>query len=102
MESAVSRVIVGKWGKNLAVRLPSEIVRAVGVNSGERLDIEAHNGEIIIRRAIPRFTLEELFRGKTPEEWRAAYTDAFDWGPDVGRGGVEGRRRRPTRPTPAI
>jgi len=90
MESAVSRVIVGKWGKNLAVRLPSEIVRAVGVNSGERLDIEAHNGEIIIRRAIPRFTLEELFRGKTPEEWRAAYTDAFDWRPDVGREVVEG------------
>ena len=86
----MSRVIVGKWGKNLAVRLPSEIVRAVGVNSGERLDIEAHNGEIIIRRAIPRFTLEELFRGKTPEEWRAAYTDAFDWGPDVGREVVEG------------
>ena len=90
MERAVSRVIVGKWGKNLAVRLPTEIVRAVGVKSGERLDIEAHNGEIIIRRAIPRFTLEELFRGKTPEEWRAAYTDAFDWGPDVGREVVEG------------
>ena len=90
MKKAVSRVIVGKWGKNLAVRLPSEIVRAVGLNSGERLDIEAHNGEIIIRRAIPRFTLEELFRGKTPEEWRAAYTDAFDWGPDVGREVVEG------------
>jgi len=90
MKRAVSQVIVGKWGKNLAVRLPWEIVRAVGVNSGERLDIEAHNGEIIIRRAIPRFTLEELFRGKTPEEWRAAYTDAFDWGPDVGREVVEG------------
>ena len=90
MKRAVSQVIVGKWGKNLAVRLPWEIVRAVGVNSGERLDIEAHNGEIIIRRIIPRFTLEELFRGKTPEEWRAAYTDAFDWGPDVGREVVEG------------
>ena len=85
MESAVSRVIVGKWEKNLAVRLPSEIVRVVGVNSGERLDIEAHNGEIIIRRTIPHFTLEELFRGKTPEEWRADYAGAFDWGPDVGR-----------------
>jgi antitoxin MazE len=89
MERAVSRVIVGKWGKNLAVRLPSEIVRAVGLNNGERLDIEAHNGEIIIRRAIPRFTLEELFRGKTPEEWRGAYASAFDWGPDVGREVVE-------------
>ena len=85
----MSRVIVGKWGKNLAIRLPSEIVTATGLRSGERLEIDTHDGEIIIHRAVPRFTLEELFRGKTPEEWRAAYTDAFDWGPDVGREVVE-------------
>jgi hypothetical protein len=33
--------------------------------------------------------LDELFRGKTPEQWRAEYADAFDWGPDVGREIVE-------------
>jgi hypothetical protein len=33
--------------------------------------------------------LQELFRGKSPEEWRVAYADAFDWGPDVGREIVE-------------
>jgi antitoxin MazE len=38
---------------------------------------------------MPHFTLEELFRGKSPKEWRAAYTGAFDWGPDVGREAVE-------------
>ena len=86
----MSRVTVGKWGKNLAIRLPSEIVTATGIHSGERLDIETHDGEIIIRRAVPRFTLGELFRGKTPEEWRGAYASAFDWGPDVGREVVEG------------
>jgi antitoxin MazE len=85
MEDGVSQVIVGKWGKNLAIRLPSEIVRDAGLNNGERLDIETRDGEIIIRRAVPRFTLEQLFRGKNPEEWRAAYAGAFDWGPDVGR-----------------
>ena len=85
----MSRVTVGKWGKNLAIRLPSEIVTATGIHSGERLDIETHDGEIIIRRAVPRFTLGELFRGKTPEEWRGAYASAFDWGPDVGREVVE-------------
>ena len=36
-----------------------------------------------------RFTLRELFHGKTPEEWRAAYAGAFDWGPDLGREAVE-------------
>jgi antitoxin MazE len=90
MEGTVSRVTVGRWGKNLAIRLPSEIVTATGLHSGERLDIETHDGEIIIRRAVPQITLEELFRGKSPEEWRSAYAGAFDWGPDVGREVVEG------------
>jgi antitoxin MazE len=89
MEDRVSQVTVGKWGKNLAIRLPGEIVRVAGLSSGERLDIETHNGEIVIRRAVPHFTLEALFRGRSPEEWRAAYAGAFDWGPDVGREVVE-------------
>jgi antitoxin MazE len=58
-------------------------------SDGERLDIATHDGEIVIRRAVPLFTLEELFRGKSPEEWRADYAEAFDWGPDVGREVVE-------------
>jgi antitoxin MazE len=88
-EDRVLQVTIGKWGKNLAIRIPGEIVRAAGLSNGERLDIEAHDGEIVIRRAVPHFTLEELFRGKSPQEWRAAYAGAFDWGPDVGREVVE-------------
>ena len=80
-----------RWqvGKNLAIRLPGEIVKAAGLSNGECLDIKTHDGEIVIRRAVPHFTLEELFRGKSPKEWRAAYAGAFDWGPDVGREVVE-------------
>lgn len=79
------QVTVGKWGKNLAVRFPGEIVKAVGLSDGEKLEIETRDGEIVVRRPAPRFTLKELFRGKSPKEWRAAYAGAFDWGPDVGR-----------------
>jgi antitoxin MazE len=85
----VSRVIVGKWGKNLAIRLPGEIVQAVGLCDGERVEIEARDGDILIRRPVPHFTLEELFRGKSPEEWRTLYAGVFDWGADVGREAVE-------------
>jgi antitoxin MazE len=85
----VSQVTIGKWGKSLAIRLPGEIVKTAGLSNGERLDIETHDGEIVIRRTVPRFTLEELFRGRSPAEWRAAYAGAFDWGPDVGREIVE-------------
>jgi antitoxin MazE len=88
-EDRLSQVTIGKWGKSLAIRLPGEIVKAAGLSNGERLEIETHDGEIVIRRAVPRFTLEELFRGRSPAEWRAAYAGAFDWGPDVGREIVE-------------
>ena len=83
------QVTIGKWGKNLAIRLPGEIVKAAGLNNGERVEIETRDGDIVIRRTAPHFTLEELFRGRSPEEWRAAYTGAYDWGPDVGREAVE-------------
>jgi antitoxin MazE len=82
----MARVTIGKWGRNLAIRLPSEIVKTAGLNNGECLDIRTQaDGEIVLRRSIPHFTLEELFRGRKPEEWRAAYARAFDGGPDIGR-----------------
>ncbi len=87
--NAMAQVIVGKWGKNLAIRFPGEVAKAAGLSGGERVDVETLDGDIVIRRAIPHFTLEELFRGKSPEKWRAAYAGAFEWGPDVGREVVE-------------
>jgi antitoxin MazE len=90
MESAMSQVTIGKWGRTLAIRLPSDIVKAARLTSGERLNIEMQgDGHIVIRRAAPHFTLQELFRSKSPAEWRAAYARAFDWGADVGREAVE-------------
>jgi antitoxin MazE len=85
----MTQVTVGRWGKNLAIRFPGAIVKAAGLRDGERVEIETHDGEIVIRRAVPHFTLAEHFAGKSPREWRAAYAGAFDWGPDVGREVVE-------------
>ena len=85
----MSHIRIGKWGKNLALRVPGDIASEIGLKEGEQVEIEAHDGGFVIRRAAPRFTLEELFAGKSPEDWREAYADAFDWGPDVGREIVE-------------
>ena len=79
------KVTVGRWGNNLAVRLPGEIVDAIRVRDGEQVDIEAHDGQAIIRRVRQPVSLENLFRGKSPDEWRSDYAGAHDWGPDVGR-----------------
>jgi antitoxin MazE len=88
-EASMPKITVGKWGNNLAVRLPKEIANAVGLTEGSAVEIEARSRDIVIRPAAPRFTLDKLFRGKTPAQWRAEYADAFDWGPDVGREVVE-------------
>jgi antitoxin MazE len=80
---------VGRWGKNLAVRFPGEIASAAGIREGERVEIDTQDGAIVIRRSASHFTLDELFHGRSPAEWRAAYSGAYDWGPDVGREVVE-------------
>ena len=85
----MSRATVGRWGKSLAVRLPAEVAKGAGLNGGERVEVETRDGEIVVRRAAPSFTLAKLFRGRSPKQWRAAYSSAFDWGPDRGREVVE-------------
>jgi antitoxin MazE len=81
----MTRAIIGRWGQDMAVRIPEEIASAVQLREGDRVEIEAGPDQIVIRRAKPRFTLGEIFAGKTAEAWRALYANAYDWGPDVGR-----------------
>jgi len=85
----MSHITVGRWGKNLAIRFPEDVAREVGLRAGEQVEIETRDGAIVIRRAAPHFTLDELFPGRSQKAWRAAYAGAFDWGDDVGREVVE-------------
>ena len=85
----MSQAIIGRWGKNLAVRFPAEIAKAADLTDGQRVEILPQNGEVIIRKLTPDVTIEEMFRGKSAEQWRALYNDAYDWGPDRGREFVE-------------
>jgi hypothetical protein len=70
---------MGLCAKPSLHRGPSRALRPSG-RDRERLEIETKDGQIVIRRALPHFSLQELFRGKSPEEWRAAYAGAFGWG----------------------
>ncbi len=47
----MTHVIVGKWGKNLAIRVPFEVARSSGLSDGEEVEIEALDGDILIRRS---------------------------------------------------
>jgi len=47
----MAHVIVGKWSKNLAIRVPFDIARSSGLSDGEEVEIEAVDGDILIRRS---------------------------------------------------
>ena len=62
----MSQATVGKWGNNLAIRVPLEIARASGLSDGERVEIETLDGDILIRRPAARA------RGRSQAEAAAA------------------------------
>jgi antitoxin component of MazEF toxin-antitoxin module len=47
-------VIVGRWGKNLAIRVPAEVVESTGLSDGEKVEIEVRDGDILVRRQSAR------------------------------------------------
>jgi antitoxin component of MazEF toxin-antitoxin module len=47
-------VIVGRWGKNLAIRVPAEVAETTGLSDGERVEIEVQGGDILVRRQSAR------------------------------------------------
>ena len=50
----MSQATVGRWGKNLAIRIPLSVVKATGLNDGERVEIEVQDGDLVIRRPEAR------------------------------------------------
>jgi antitoxin component of MazEF toxin-antitoxin module len=75
----MARITVRRWGKNLAIRFPNDIAKAAGLDKGQRVEVLSQKGEIIIRRMSFEITVDDLFRGKSPEAWRKIYSDACDW-----------------------
>ena len=71
---------VRKWGNSAAVRIPAAVLADADFRLDEPVEIHAENGAVVIRRARPRYTLEELCAQITPDN-RHGETD---WGPDVG------------------
>ncbi len=46
----MSHSIVGKWGRNLAIRIPMDVARASGLADGETVEIEMQDGDLVVRR----------------------------------------------------
>ncbi|MBB93885.1 MAG: AbrB/MazE/SpoVT family DNA-binding domain-containing protein [Rhodobacteraceae bacterium] len=64
---------VAKWGNSLAVRLPAELVRELGLKEGDQIDLVKADGALQVQRQ-PRAedVLAGLrrFRGRLPADQR--------------------------------
>jgi len=59
---------VQKWGNSLAVRIPRSVVQDTHLSSGNSVDVAVQDGQIVIAPARrPRFRLDELLKGITPQ-----------------------------------
>jgi antitoxin MazE len=69
-------VQIAKWGNSLGLRVPRAVAESAGIGEGTRVDVEARpDGSIIVRKAKPRYTLEELIAGMTPDKQHPALID---------------------------
>jgi antitoxin MazE len=85
----MAEAVIGRWGKNLAIRLPAHVAKKAGLGEGERVEIVSSSKEVIVRKLPAKLTVESMFSGKPSKDWRALYRAAFDWGEDQGRERVE-------------
>ena len=85
----MARAVVGRWGKNLAIRFPTDIAKAAGLGDGQWVEIVSARDAIVIRKVKAEETAESMFAGKSPQAWRAMYRGAYDWGSDRGRERVD-------------
>jgi antitoxin MazE len=75
------QVLLSKWGNSLGLRLPKALTAEIGVTDGQKVEVRAEGGRIIVEPVRKALTLEQMMENVTPEAMR----EAWDWGEDVGR-----------------
>lgn len=72
---------VAKWGNSLAIRLPADLVRELGLKEGDQIDLVKDDGLVRVRR-LPRaeevLTGLRRFRGALPAAERLSRADAHE------------------------
>ena len=75
------RAQIQQWGQSLALKIPSAYATETALSSGSEVDVTVEDGRLGITPSTkPRYTLEELVAGITPENRHAE----IDTGPAVG------------------
>lgn len=71
---------IQKWGNSHGVRLPKYILDEAAFSPDEPISIDVQNGTIIIKKAVRKVSIEDLFKGYTGEY----HEKEVDFGKPVG------------------
>ena len=77
--ATVMQVTIRKWGNSPAVRIPSAVMKAAGLDVDATVDVSEENGVIVIR-PLRQNSLADLLAAITPENLHGEE----DFGPAIG------------------
>ena len=68
-------MIVAKWGNSLAVRIPADVARALGLEEGDEVELRALSGKelaVVTEQQRREAAIERLkqFRGWMPADYK--------------------------------
>ena len=64
---------VQKWGNSQGIRLPKKILKDLGIDINDKIEISLNDGEIILRKVKKYIDLDDLFK-----DYRGDYRKDFD------------------------
>lgn len=66
---------ISRWGNSLGIRIPKSALERAQLREGDDVDVvAAEDGSLVVRRAVPRRSLDELAAAITPQN---RHDDAF-------------------------
>ncbi len=87
----MTKMHLGKWGRSLAVRIPSALVKRCGLKEGDPIDLEVFEKAILAAKedavkARRAAALEEIRKGRItlPPDWKFDREEA-NWRPAMDR-----------------
>jgi antitoxin MazE len=72
---------VAKWGNSLAVRLPADVVEALGLKEGDEIALIPGEGGLAVARIPDRLELlreARKFRGRRPKDFKFDRDEIWD------------------------
>ena len=68
----MTTALITKWGNSHAIRIPSKIVKEMGIECNDKVYLETDNDRIIISKALSpkKGTLEYLFKDYSGESFK--------------------------------